>query len=586
MAVPSDLIPSRDRGDNPTALPPQVVHRVLRLLDAADSAADQPETLGKYRLIREIGRGGMGVVYEAEDTELRRRVALKLLSEDHPAAIARFHREIHAVSALSHPHIAAVYDAGELDGRRFIALQYVDGQTLTHFVGRDPRLLVRLVRDACLAVQSAHEAGIVHRDLKPQNLMAQWIDAGTADREPSAHVYVLDFGLAKHESVDVSLSVTGMLLGTPAYMPPEQARGEPEAVGPRSDVYALGATLYHLLTGQPPYTGKTLVELLRRVQAGDILPPRRLNPKIEPELEAVVLHCLEADPAARYGSAADLAQDLTRWLAGQPTLARPLSLGARVRKHLRRHRRLCAEVAIGLTVLVTLAGWATVSIMRARCDTFNAVGIEFRRNGEESEDRGEDAAPHFDRARQSFERACATLRWFSCTPEFAQGTYKNLANALLGRARAEARAGRDARDSFRSALAALNTALEFYPDSDEALLSRGRALHGLALAQGVAGEPAADAFRQAIAAYTDADAMRRRLAGYGYGEALRRRAEVRISAAEVPGTPVAAAAEAQAAARDDYRAAIAAYDAQGRADPEYRGEADRQMARIRTLLGE
>ncbi|MFO0985631.1 MAG: serine/threonine-protein kinase, partial [Planctomycetota bacterium] len=298
-------------------------HALKRLLGDAEpllAELQPPAQIGKYTIVREVGRGGMGVVYEALDPDLKRRVALKVIAA--PALSsetqrARFHREALAVARLNHPNIAAVHDV--IDGA--IVLQYVDGAPLSALPAQDPRRLVTLIRDAALAVHYAHQHDIVHRDLKPHNLMVE-----------GERVMVMDFGLAKVTAVGASLSLSGHLLGTPAYMAPEQASGRGHDVDAQTDVYGLGATLYELLTGRPPFADTDLVRLLRRVVEDQPIAPRALRPDLPRDLDTIVRKCLAKEKPQRYASAAALAQDLSRWLEHRPVLARRPSLCYRAAK--------------------------------------------------------------------------------------------------------------------------------------------------------------------------------------------------------------------------------------------------------------
>ncbi len=297
-------------------------HALERLYDVgkplcAEGGLDAVD-LGRYQLGRELGRGGMGVVYEAHDPELGRRVALKVLSRAaglSTEARLRFAREAKAAAQLTHPNIAAVYDATP----EAIAMQLIDGVALSALAGTDPRDLSELVRDAALAVHTAHQQGIVHRDLKPANLMVE----RRAGQRP--HVYVMDFGLAKAADLDASLSSSGGVLGTPHYMAPEQAAGRGAEVDARSDVYSLGATLFSVLAGRPPFEGDDVYEVLRRTVEEEPPDVRRLAPAVDGDLATIVAKCLRKEPEARYPSALALASDLDRWLRGEPVVARPVS---------------------------------------------------------------------------------------------------------------------------------------------------------------------------------------------------------------------------------------------------------------------
>jgi tetratricopeptide (TPR) repeat protein/predicted Ser/Thr protein kinase len=314
--------------------------------EAAQAERDPANVLGRYVRVARLGAGGMGEVWKGWDRELRRWVALKLLKGEDPAEIARFEREAQTAAQLNHPNIAAVYEVGNAGGRAFIAMQLVSGKSLASYPRNDRRALVTLLRDAALAVHHAHGQGVIHRDLKPHNLMVE-----------ASRVYVLDFGLAKQTSVESSLSVSGHVFGTPAYMPPEQARGRVHETDARSDVYSLGATLYELLTDRPPFNDKDVWELLRKVAEEDPLPPRKTNPKVEPDLETVILKCLEKDPARRYPDAQALADDLTRWLEGRAIEAHPPSVLYRFRKFAVRKRAVLIPAAAAVLIAIVAAVW-------------------------------------------------------------------------------------------------------------------------------------------------------------------------------------------------------------------------------------
>jgi eukaryotic-like serine/threonine-protein kinase len=265
---------------------------------------------GRYRVERELGYGGMATVYLAHDEELQRPVAVKLLLEHlagDEAFRARFVREARLAGRLSHPNVVGVYDAGEADGRPFIVMEYVPGTSLAQSARLAPGRVVELGVQACAGLQHAHDAGLVHRDVKPANLLVR--DDGT--------LKIADFGIAR-AAESTRHTQAGTLLGTAAYLAPEQIAGADAT--PASDVYSLGAVLYELLTGRPPYAVASLADLAAQQREGVIEPVRDLEPAVPPEVEAAVMHALAREPRFRPASAADLAQELSTTSVVQPTL--------------------------------------------------------------------------------------------------------------------------------------------------------------------------------------------------------------------------------------------------------------------------
>src|SRR5262245_18450787 len=274
---------------------------------------------GDYELLEEIARGGMGVVYRARQLGLNRLVALKMVQSHHllsDEARLRFRVEIEAVAQLHHPHIVSLYESGEHEGAHYFTMRLVEGGDLAGYLKRDQSLRerVQLLVKVCRAVHYAHQRGILHRDLKPSNILVD------AQGEP----HVADFGLAKSLDHDTGFTFTSSVLGSPNYMAPEQATGKVRQLTTAVDVYGLGAVLYHVLTGQPPFQARTPIETLRQVVDNDPVSPRTLAPDVDPDLETIALKCLNKEPSARYGTAEELAQDLERWLADLPIQARPL----------------------------------------------------------------------------------------------------------------------------------------------------------------------------------------------------------------------------------------------------------------------
>jgi serine/threonine protein kinase len=283
-------------------------------------------TIEGFEILAKLGHGGMGVVYKARQLDLQRTVALKMVlggaHADAPS-LARFRAEAEAVAQLQHPNIVQIYAVGEADGLPFYSMEYVEGGTLAQeFSGSPvaPRRAAQLVEVLARTVHYAHARGVVHRDLKPANVLL------TLDGAPK----ITDFGLAKRSDSGIPSTEVGLAVGTPRYMAPEQlsplAKGEKRVVGSASDIYALGAILYELMTGRPLYTGDSTLDVVVRVLHEDPTPPHVYHPGVPRDLETISLKCLAKSPAQRYASAQELADDLDRYLCGQPIQARPPSL--------------------------------------------------------------------------------------------------------------------------------------------------------------------------------------------------------------------------------------------------------------------
>ena len=277
-----------------------------------------PCHFGDYELLEELGRGGMGVVYRALQTSLNRTVAVKMILRGNLASLSdleRFRAEAEAAAKLDHPGIVPVYEVGAGDGRPYFTMKYIQGRTLSQILADGPlpsREAARILAAVARAIHFAHSKGVLHRDLKPSNIVLD--DAG----QP----HVMDFGLAKQLTDAASLTRTGAVLGTPAYMAPEQAAGARGAVGPASDVYSLGVILYHMLTGRPPFQAASPVDTVLMVLEQDPVPPRALNPKADRDLEMICLRCLQKPPDLRYASAELLADDLVAYLHDETISAR------------------------------------------------------------------------------------------------------------------------------------------------------------------------------------------------------------------------------------------------------------------------
>jgi WD40 repeat protein/serine/threonine protein kinase len=308
-----------------------------------------PLGFGDYELIQKIARGGMGVVYKARQRKLNRIVALKMILTGHLATadeVQRFYLEAEAAAQLEHPGIVPIFEVGEEAGQPFFSMSFVDGESLAKRVQKGvlpPRDAAGLVERIAQAVAYAHDHGIIHRDLKPANILLD------KDGNPK----ISDFGLAKKVAGGSHLTMAGQIMGTPSYMAPEQAAGQTEEVGPAADIHALGAILYCLLTGRPPFDSVDTLETLRQVKEREPVPPGRRNSAVKRDLETICLKCLQKDPRKRYASASLLAKDLGRFLAGRPILARPVGRAEQVWRWCRRNpwvASLLAAVAASLSI--------------------------------------------------------------------------------------------------------------------------------------------------------------------------------------------------------------------------------------------
>ena len=312
------------------------------------SSTDLPHIAG-HELHEVLGRGGMGIVYKARHLRLNRCVALKMLltgAHAGPEARERFLREAGAAAALRHPNIVQVHDMGDKDGQPYFTMEFVEGGNLAGKLAgipQPPRRAAELLATLADAVEAAHRSGIVHRDLKPSNVLL------TADGTPK----ISDFGLARRMEGESGLTWTGIAIGTPSYMAPEQAEARPIAWGPAVDVYSLGAILYELLTGRPPFRAETATETVRQVITQDPVPPSRLNGKVPRDLETICLKCLQKEARLRYAGAEALAADLHRFLGGEAIAARPEGRLARMARRVRRKPAIAVST---LSTVVLLGG--------------------------------------------------------------------------------------------------------------------------------------------------------------------------------------------------------------------------------------
>ena len=412
------------------------VTRRVRALEAIygvpNRAADTPSPAGPagggpprvpgYEVGEELGRGGMGVVWKARDPHLNRAVALKMLpgGAHSSQARARFQVEAEAAAGLHHPHIVQVYEVGDAGGCPYLALEYVAGGSLADRLAAGGPLpfaeAAELVETVARAVDHAHRHGVLHRDLKPANILLGNPEPGTRNPETKTEAAdtrsgfrvpgsalrpkVADFGLAKRLGSDAGATRTGDVLGTPAYMAPEQAAGRTAEVGVAGDVYGLGGILYCCLTGRPPFEAATALETLSQVVNQDPVAPGKLRPGCPRDLEVITLKCMRKDPDKRYATAAELADDLGRWRAGEPIAARPVRLPERLRLWARRRPGLAAMTAALVVVAVgSVAGLTTLY-------------LEARHQRDQAEDRRKDAEKARAEAQTNLDAARTTIGFF------------------------------------------------------------------------------------------------------------------------------------------------------------------------------
>jgi tetratricopeptide (TPR) repeat protein/predicted Ser/Thr protein kinase len=412
-------------------------HIAHELSVEAERFAALIEDTKRYRLGALLGQGAMGAVYRAYDTVLERNVALKVLHEDDPPTAERFLREARAQARVEHEHICKVYEAGTAGGASYIVMQYVAGETLAA-AGKHMSLAHKLevMRTVSDAVHAAHRSGLVHRDVKPQNIMVERL----ADGRPKP--YVLDFGLAREKGVP-GVTATGQMIGTPHYMSPEQARGDVERIDVRSDVYSLGATLYELLVGEPPFAGSGTAEIVARVLTTDPVSARKRDRRVPVDLDTIVMKCLERDPERRYASAGALADDLRRHIAGEPIAARRAGPIERLGRRVRRNKLLAAVVAVA----VLAVGVSAVLVYRQSRARVVCSGAERKLRGIWDPERRRAVQAAFATTRKPFApdawagtrrgldaytQAWVTLYEDSCTVERVQQAVLDLRLQCLG----------------------------------------------------------------------------------------------------------------------------------------------------------
>ena len=368
--------PSVRAANDPSPMTEVVSEDAKAAAKARSAGAERPPApeVPGYEILGTLGRGGMGVVYKARHLKLGRDVALKMVLAGAHAGErqwARFRIEAEAVARLQHPHIVQIYEVGERGGSRFFrwnlwrAAAWPAGSTARHWPFGPAADLVRLLAQA---MHYAHQRGVLHRDIKPANVLLT----------PAEVPKISDFGLAKHLDENDGVSRSGEIMGTPSYMAPEQADGRNRDLGPWTDVYALGAILYELLAGRPPFKGASVLETLDQVRRRDPTPPRQLRPKTPLDLETICLKCLRKDTAGRYQAAGDLAADLQRFLHGEPVHARPVGVVERGCKSARR-RPAAAALAVGVVAAVAAAAAAVPWHIATLHAEVNASNVEVNR---------------------------------------------------------------------------------------------------------------------------------------------------------------------------------------------------------------
>jgi len=352
-----------DESDRTRRFETGVTHGVDQQKGARESTSKVVKYFGQYELVSEIARGGMGIVYRARQRNLNRTVALKMILSGAIAApedVKRFYTEAEAAASLEHPNIVPIYEIGEHEGQHFFSMALVDGKSLAEPLKDGPlgaKEAAAIMAKVADAIDYAHSKGVIHRDIKPANILI----------DPKGDPKITDFGLARIDEGDSILTRTGLILGTPSFMPPEQASGKVRDIGPASDVYSIGATLYCLITGQPAFQGSSPLETLNMVLNEPPKDPRRYVPSIPRDLQTICLKCLEKRPQDRYPSAGAVSRDLSHFLSGEPITARPPSPVMKLRYWLKKHPKvLSRSFALAAALVVIGLGSLWIQAERAR----------------------------------------------------------------------------------------------------------------------------------------------------------------------------------------------------------------------------
>ncbi len=492
-------------------------NRPVALSPSAQPSAHFPCSFGEYELLEQLGQGGMGVVFKARQRHADRVVALKVIRSDRlkgmsttarTELIERFRTEARATARLEHDNIVTVFDVGEFAGEHFYSMHYVEGNSLLELMRDGPisnRQTAEYLEPVARAVHFAHQSGILHRDLKPHNIMVE---------SRSGRPLVADFGLAKLLEGHTQLTHDGDVIGTPSYMSPEQATAS-ERVTTLSDVYAVGATMYHLLTGRPPFKGANVMETIHQVLETESTPPSQFNSKADRDLETICLKCLQKEPAARYASAEDLADDLARFLKGEPILARPVGRLERAVRWAKRNRATAIASAAALFGLVAALTASTIGyfvtkdalrksddrLKQAR-DTVDGLYIEVSESDLLNQ-------PGMRPLRQSLlEKALAHYQLFVEDARHDKSLQDQLAATWfrIGRISEDIDSAEEALTAFENARSIQQRRLDEEPDSSERMSELALTLNAIGAARSRLGQQS-----EAYQAFSEAQGLRQKL---------------------------------------------------------------------------